>query len=474
MKDGLSVANIAKAVSIVQRSHSVPNDLLREGTVSPVITPPTISRRSSTELLPRQPTNMFLQLRQIPRNPDQLTGLAPNCRQLLDYFAHKVTRAFSLHTTVQSRFCSTYIPMALAAPTGSHLLAAMLSLSAIHRKHAGVDQNDDLVAYLRYQSVKRLKLPVIGQSREADDIAMATTLMLCLSEIMSGGERPNSWRLHLQGVAAIQRQMDEVDKDNPNVVETPVRSFLRRWSVALEVLALLCGAPMSESDVKFVLHIAKPDGGEHYIDEFHGFTTKLVPVFGQINLMSIELHSNQEIGQPEPVASANLRKRCFILIKHIESMINEKNQKFHPAIQASITPSDRQSFTFINEAYHHVALLQTYVRILNLPSYAPIVQLSVKRTIYCISRMNLSLEACPAVAILQPVFTAGCEACEVGDREQIVSFMGMLEGAYGMGNVGVARAFLRQLWVQRDERQERNGRLRWDEFMRKLSLFLCA
>jgi Fungal specific transcription factor domain len=363
--------------------------------------------------------------------------------------------------------------MALQAPTGSHLLAAMLSLSAIHRKHAGVDQSEDLVAYLRYQSVKRLKLPVIGQSREADDIAMATTLMLCLSEIMSGGEKPNSWRLHLQGVAAIQRGMDEAYQNNPNAVETPIRSFLRRWSVALEVLALLCGTPMSESDVRFVLHVAKPDGGDHYIDEFHGFTTKLVPVFGKINLMSIELNSNQAPGQTltpsEPAASPGIRKRCFVLVKYIESMINEKNHKFHPAIQSSITPTDRSCFTHLNEAYHHVALLQIYVRILNLPSYAPIVQLSVKRTIYCISNMNLSLEACPAVAILQPVFTAGCEACEIGDREAVLGYLGTLEGAYGMGNVGIARAFLKELWVQRDARQERNVRLRWDEFMRKYS-----
>jgi hypothetical protein len=347
----------------------------------------------------------------------------------------------------------------------------MLSLSAIHRKHAGVDQNEDLVAYLRYQSVKRLKLPVIGQSREADDIAMATTLMLCLSEIMSGGEKPNSWRLHLQGAAAIQRGMDEADKNNANPVETPIRSFLRRWSVALEVLALLCGAPMSKSDVQFVLHVAKPDGGEHYIDEFHGFTTKLVRVFGEINLMSIELHANQATGKSpnpcEPAASPEMRKRCFVLVKHIESMINERNYKFHPAIQSSITPTDHSSFTYLNEAYHHVALLQIYVRILNLPPYAPIVQLSVKRTIYCISKMNLSLEACPAVAILQPVFTAGCEACEIQDRESVLEYLGTLERAYGMGNVGVAKAFLRELWVQRDARQERNVRLRWDDFMRK-------
>jgi hypothetical protein len=452
---------------------SADNDELRyeETGTADIATHPLMSASSSIDLLSQQPRNICVSLRQIPRNPDQLPGLAPNCRQLLDYFAQKVTRTFSLHTAVQSRFCSTYIPIALQASTGSHLLAAMLSLSAIHRKHAGVDQSEDLIAYLRYQSVKRLKLPVIGQSREADDVAMATTLLLCLSEIMSGGEKPNSWRLHLQGVAAIQRGMHEADKKNPNAVETPIRSFLRRWSVALEVLALLCGAPMSESDVQFVLHVAKPDGGEDYIDEFHGFTTKLVPIFGEINLMSIELHSNQASGIPpnpsEPAVSPELRKRCFVLIKHIESLINEKNHKFHPAIQSSITPTDRSSFTYLNEAYHHVGLLQIYVRILNLPSYAPTVQLSVKRTIYCISTMNFSLEACPAVAILQPVFTAGCEACEVGDRDAVLDYLGMLERAYGMGNVGVAREFLRELWVQRDARQERNVRLRWDEFMRK-------
>jgi hypothetical protein len=86
---------------------------------------------------------------------------------------------------------------------------------------------------------------------------------------------------------------------------------------------------MSESDVRLVLHVAKPDSGEDYIDEFYGFTTKLVPVFGKINLMLIELHSSrgntgQTLIPSEPAASPELRKRSFALTKYIESMINGK------------------------------------------------------------------------------------------------------------------------------------------------------
>jgi len=121
---------------------------------------------------------------------------------------------------------------------------------------------------------------------------MTTALMLCLSEIMSGSEKPKSWRLHLQEAAAIRRGMDKAGKNNLNAIETQIRSFLSWWSVALEPLVLLCGAPISESDVRLLLQVAKPDGGKDYIDEFNGFTTKLVSVLGKINVMPSELHSD--------------------------------------------------------------------------------------------------------------------------------------------------------------------------------------
>ena len=76
---------------------------------------------------------------------------------------------------------------------------------------------------------------------------------------------------------------------------------------------------------------------------------------------------------------------------------------------------------------------------------------------------------CPGVAVVQPVFTAGCEACEPGEREGIRVLMDRIEKRYG-SNVGNVRRFLEGLWKIRDERGDTEGRMRWDEVMVEMGL----
>ena len=89
--------------------------------------------------------------------------------------------------------------------------------------------------------------------------------------------------------------------------------------------------------------------------------------------------------------------------------------KFRPGLEHVLCPKHQSDFFALDESYHHVALLQLYRWILNLPIYASEVRSSVKRIVACIFSMKLLSGPRPGVAILQPVFAAGSEACDMED-----------------------------------------------------------
>lgn len=106
--------------------------------------------------------------------------------------------------------------------------------------------------------------------------------MLCLCDIVSGGQKPNSWRLHLEGAAAVFASSDTYSDQGGK--ESSRRTFLRRWWRSLEVITLLCGKPTLSLGSRLALLVAQSDGYD-YIDEFDGLSIRLIPIFAEINLL---------------------------------------------------------------------------------------------------------------------------------------------------------------------------------------------
>lgn len=96
-------------------------------------------------------------------------------------------------------------------------------------------------------------------------------------------------------------------------------------------------------------------------------------------------------------------------------------------------------------------------------------QSSVKTIIACLADIHFVSGPCPGVAVLQPVFTAGCEACEPVERDGIRSLLAQMEERYGSNSRNIRR-FLEALWEMRDVRGDAEGRMRWDEAMVEMGL----
>ncbi|KAI1609229.1 fungal-specific transcription factor domain-containing protein [Exophiala viscosa] len=381
-------------------------------------------------------------------NPAWLPWLSNVDRSLLDHFTVTVTNYLSLHQTMQNDFCTVLLPMALDTSHGTHLLSAILGLSAIHQISLGSYADEAYLAQLRFTSLQQLRLQNIGHNASVDEQSIATALMLCLCDILAGGEKPRSWRLHLQGAATmISNYFSNHEPDSGNILV-----LWRLWK-SLQSLSLLLGNSSLETAARPALTLAPPNES-HYIDVYDGFSTKLLPVVDEVDTLYAESQALQKLelalGNDDSAVKV-LRNahttRSEALVAKINSMLDDPVIELDPTSEYSDTSSD---FFCLNEAYHVAVLLQVYQRVMNVPITDAAVQSAVKRGVSCLKQITLHDFASPGVATLQPLFIIGCAAHEQEDRLFVMDWVEKMRQRYALRNTDSARDFLLELWQERD------------------------
>ncbi|KAK5222906.1 hypothetical protein LTR72_005743 [Exophiala xenobiotica] len=399
-------------------------------------------------------------------NLDWLPWLSKVDRSLLNHFTLTVTSYLSLHQTMQNDFCTVLLPMALDTSHGTHLLSAILGLAAIHQISLGSYNDEAYLAQLRYTSLQQLRLQSIGHSAALDEQSIATALTLCLCDILAGGEKPKSWRLHLQGAATMIRTY--FSRHPPNSGNILV---LWRWWKSLQSLSVLLGNPTPEVNTKSALTL-EPPNQNHYIDTYDGFSTKLHPMIEEVDMLNAESQALQKLeatlGHDDPSVKV-LRNahstRCATLIEKISAMMDDPVTELDPA-SSSATPFDPSSDYFsLNEAYHLAVMLQVYQRAMNLTVTDTRVQEVVKRGISCLRSITLYDFASPGVATLQPLFIFGCAAHEEEDRRFVMDWIERMRRTYSLRNTDSAREFLLELWQERDSMGSMGAQLQYHQLL---------
>ncbi|KAI5308297.1 hypothetical protein KEM55_006067, partial [Ascosphaera atra] len=306
--------------------------------------------------------------------------------------------------------------------------------------------------------------------RFMDDTIIASVLTLCTTDIVSHAQSPGSWRAHLQGAATILLEhVKQAQSSDVHVNVLPSSSnFLWRWFVSIETASLMTGSdlmlPTSSSQAAMAaLAKAQDIFLNDEIDDFAGFSTSLIAVFDKINRLALEARDNAR-------DTVSIYIRCYQLIDEIRSNFPFREPLFRPNVATFLSLEQRLDFTAINQAFHHIALLRIYRGILQVPSTDAMVQTSVSSIISLCASTKLLKEPCPRVAVVQPLFAAGCEAIVPEDREMIRTLLFRQELAYGFGNARDTRLFLEVLWKRRDRDMDYEGRVRWDEVMGKSSI----
>ena len=381
----------------------------------------------------------------------QLSSLSIHHQNLLDCFQHDVCTVLACHDGSQRDLCSAFIPMAHDSP---HLLAAMLCTAASRRYATGQHVALEEVTALRSNAIRLLSSAINVQAMDLTParhhvdtivVALATSIVLCLSEIVSSENTGGGWRVYLSGASALMERLRDIPASQAGFSI----NFVKRLYSSLKAVSVGCGLDVGkliqESSHELNEDEICGDKEDNFIDDFAGFSTSLIPVFE-------EIHSKNRGGgfgtTPVTLPLPDWKQR---LIEKVQLMLITRKPRFRPGVAASLSLGVKTDFWLLDEAYHHMALLcllgSHEHRLDGSTSWhGTLKQASIERVIACVGAMDMTRKPSPGVAVLPPLFTAGCAATDEGDIVRILALLRFSRGSFGMGNVLSTERVLEKRW----------------------------
>ena len=316
----------------------------------------------------------------------------------------------------------------------------MLAYSAAHRARLlqHPEPANRIAEYVQ-DVFPKLRQALTSTAEQISTSNLASAIMLASLEIMSPNtfEVPVSWQNHL----TIAREMIFA-RGGPQSVhkKDKVSFFLSRWFAYLDVLGSLSGSkndwPLSSS------YWCNDDGeveDDFQIDCLLGFTSRCVSILARI----AELAKSCEKERIDADGSMNPNWRpsgeVITQAEKLKLQLQEGRGHVSKACthrRANISESemawDSLEIYATNEAFHWAGLIHLTRRVLGRPSSDPEVQNAVREIIGALYkvRRGSTAESC----LLFPMFTAGCDALDKGQRMKILERLKSVE-SYGMTHV---------------------------------------
>jgi hypothetical protein len=335
-----------------------------------------------------------------------------------------------------------------------NLLSLLLSYSASHRaRMLNHPEPSNRIAVWVQDVFPRLRQTLNDNPHEVSDNTLAAIIMMASLEIISPGtfEVPISWKDHL----TMARQMI-IQRGGPRGMSQRdhVAYFLSRWFAYLDVVGSLSGHKNDMPLGSFYWSSDNESADEDFeIDCLMGFTTRCVGSLARISELSkrCEPHRIDEEGNvredwvpsheiveeairirralEEGLLDRNIRKGC----RHSScSSTSSSSAPSSNALSQSDGAWDATEIYATNELFHWAGLIHLYRRVLGKPALDPEVQYAVREIIELLYkiRRGSSAEAC----LLFPMFAAGCDAQDAGQREKILDRLKSVEG-FGLNQV---------------------------------------
>ncbi|KAI4193232.1 MAG: hypothetical protein LQ350_008410 [Teloschistes chrysophthalmus] len=412
--------------------------------------------------------------------PRALTPLPPilqdNPMNLLyfHHFLNHTARILVPHDCAANPFKSILPQMAVRDDNLLHLL---LAYSASHRalllKHP---EPANRIATWVKDVFPTLRRALEDPDHHITNSNLATAIMLASLEIISPNafEVTVSWQTHL----TVARRMI-LARGGPESVhrKDKVSYFLSRWFAYLDVLGSLSGgiktSDTTTSPLSSGIYWANTDADDDFqIDCLLGFTSRCVSILARIAELARQCDGERidpntgdikEDWQPseETVREAeqlkldlqDARMHRYKGCPHRPSSSSSPSAASSAAYPASSSSSSARKdseagwglleMVATNEAFHWAGLVHLNRRILGKRSEDLEVQISVREIVSALYKVRKggTAEAC----LLFPMFTAGCDARERGQREVIMERLRCVEET-GMTQVHKARTLIEKVW----------------------------
>lgn len=334
--------------------------------------------------------------------------------------------------------------MLAVAVRDENIMNLLLAYSAAHRaRMLNHPEPSNRIAVWVQHVFPKLRQTLLDNSDDISDNTLAAVIMMASLEIISSGtfEVPISWQSHL----TMARQMI-IARGGPRGMgrQNRVAYFLSRWFAYLDVLGSLSGNKNDMPLGSFYWSHENAAADEDFeIDCLMGFTTRCFGSLARISELA-KLCEPQRIDEggnvrdgwvPDPdvvTQAVQIRRELEegLLDRNIRKGCNHRSS----AASESEGAWDGTEIYATNEMFHWAGLIHLYRRVLGKPAMDIEVQHAVREIVGLLYkiRRGSTAEAC----LLFPMFAAGCDAQDEGQREKIMDRLKGVEG-FGLNHVSI-------------------------------------
>lgn len=291
----------------------------------------------------------------------------------------------------------------------------------------------------------KLRASLTNNPNQISNATLAPAIMMASLEIISPNtfEVPISWQNHL----TIARQMI-IARGGPRSMDRHdrVAYFLSRWFAYLDVLGSLSGNKNDQPLGSFYWSSELASADEDYqIDCLMGFTNRCVGSLARIAELAKQCEQQRidengdirEGWQPEP----EIVQQAEQIRRELEEGLRDPTVYKgcnHRSSDSSESEGawDATEIYATNEMFHWAGLIHLFRRVLGKSAMDPVVQNAVREIVGLLYkvRRGSTAEAC----LLFPMFAAGCDAKDEGQKEKIMERLRCVEG-FGMTQVSNPR-----------------------------------
>lgn len=364
------------------------------------------------------------------------------------HFLNHTARILVPHDCEQNPFRNILPQMAVR---DENILCLLLAFSASHRARLlSHPEPANRIAVWVQDVFPKLRRDLINNTEQISNATLTTAIMLASLEIISPNtfEVPISWQNHL----TVARQMI-IARGGPKSVQRKdrVAYFLSRWFAYLDVLGSLSGSkndrPLGSS---YWSEDAYSTDEDFQIDCLLGFTSRCIGILARIAELAKQcetkridddgnVRSDWRPSQDVVEQAERIRRDLQEGRDHVYKGCNHRSADN----SESEAGWDALEIYATNEAFHWAGLIHLCRRVLGKPTQDPEVQNAVREIVGALFkvRKGSTAEAC----LLFPMFTAGCDAVDPGQRAKILERLKSVEG-FGMTHVHKARTLMQRVW----------------------------
>ncbi|KAK7424523.1 hypothetical protein QQX98_000488 [Neonectria punicea] len=396
---------------------------------------------------------------------EPLAWLRRSERALLHHFVSEASCVAISSRHGQRLFCNTILPLALQSPP---LLYATLAYSAVQQASLHTVEATDLHRSVsRYVGMSlaafQAELPQAGSSSQAS--LLAASLMLCLVSMSSGDIHSGSWRVHAEGAKALLASIHRSDNASASADIDAIDKFLSRWYLNVESLASMTSAGLVTGQCVVQDStwgtITEPDQfALDVCDDHFGYPARLAMLFREIGASAWERRRQLSLWPSlteETAGFTVLTQQDFHLDADTlqasldtisaDTLHSSRGLAFYPGVREELSDTDVRGFVACTEAYIHMARILVERRVRGASSRSEMVQASARAIMRAVSSIPPSHEPSPAMAIGPPLFTAGCEALELVDRQAVRNIFHDHYSEVRSKNMERALSILETLWA---------------------------